>query len=274
MSNSDEITKQHLLKINTDLARENAMLKRQVSNLIYEIERTRLDYSCLRGLGAPFTKGVSKCWLPFLTEEFQKPYSIKLFKVIKNEYITAKVFPHITEVLRAFRLCSYKSVKVVILGQDPYYNGRADGLAFSVSDGLSTPPSLRNILSEIEDDLCKEVITTDLSLWATQGVLLLNTVLTVREGLPQSHANLGWEVFTDNVIKKLSSEKEGLVFLLWGRSAQLKCKHVDINKHTVISCSHPSPLSVTKTTKPFKGSKCFSQTNDALKRMGNTEILW
>jgi uracil-DNA glycosylase len=183
-----------------------------------------------------------------------------------------KIFPSNRNILRAFELTPFNDVKVVILGQDPYYRkGQAQGLAFSVPNEIRLPPSLRNIYKELESDLGIKRDRGDLTDWATQGVLLLNTTLTVEEGSPDSHKNLGWRKLTKEVITTLNDERERLVFILWGAKAQAFATYLDSDKHCVIMSTHPSPLSAHRG---FFGSKPFSKTNVYLKNNGLPEILW
>ena len=189
----------------------------------------------------------------------------------------AVVYPRAAEVFTALNLCPFDKVKVVICGQDPYHGpDQADGLAFSVQPGVALPPSLKNIFSELVDDmLLPQPMNGNLEAWAKEGVLLLNTVLTVRKGEANSHKGCGWEDFTDEIIQVLNNQKkDGIVFLLWGNPAAKKAARVDSVKHTIIRTSHPSPLGATKTDSPFLSSRCFSKTNDALTRMGHYPIDW
>jgi uracil-DNA glycosylase len=185
------------------------------------------------------------------------------------------VYPPLQEIFTAFNLCPLEKVKVVIVGQDPYHGpGQGHGLAFSVRKGLKPPPSLQNVFREVMADVgIAEPSHGNLEHWGREGVLLLNTVLSVRRGEANSHAKRGWEDFTDCVIKELNEHHEGLVFLLWGNPAAKKAGNID-PKHTVIRTSHPSPLGATKTSTPFLGSRCFSRTNAALALMGKDPIDW
>lgn len=189
----------------------------------------------------------------------------------------ATIYPPAEDVFAAFELCPFDSVKVVIVGQDPYHGpGQGHGLAFSVRKGVNPPPSLQNIFREARNDVSiPKPAHGNLEHWAQQGVLLLNTVLTVRQGEANSHKGQGWEEFTDQVIQALNDDKDkGLVFLLWGNPAAKKAETVDATKHTIIRTSHPSPLGATKTSSPFLGSHCFSQANEALVKMGHAPIDW
>ena len=212
-------------------------------------------------------------WNPILRQEFKKPYWIELQNYIFDQRASHMVFPAHPDVFRAFHLTSFATLKVVILGQDPYHGvGQANGLCFSVSPGVSFPPSLQNIFKELEDDLgVSKPQSGDLAAWAEQGILLLNTTLTVRQGAPASHQGKGWETFTDEVIRCISQKKEKIVFVLWGASARRKKSLIDVTKHTCIESVHPSPLSAYRG---FFGSKPFSRINQLLRQQGITEIDW
>ena len=212
-------------------------------------------------------------WNPILRQEFKKPYWIELQNYILDQRASHMVFPAHLDVFRAFHLTSFANLKVVILGQDPYHGvGQANGLCFSVSPGVSFPPSLQNIFKELEDDLgISKPQSGDLAAWAEQGILLLNTTLTVRQGAPASHQGKGWETFTDKVIRCISQTKEKIVFVLWGASARRKKSLIDVTKHTCIESVHPSPLSAYRG---FFGSKPFSRINQLLRQQGITEIDW
>lgn len=217
---------------------------------------------------------LEKSWSAHLGDEFKKTYMQELQTFLKSEEKAGKtIFPDHEHILEAFRLTPFDHVKVVILGQDPYHGaGQAHGLAFSVRPGVKPPPSLVNIFKELSSDLNLKIPESGcLESWAREGVLLLNTVLTVEEGKAGSHHNKGWEKFTDKVIEVLNHEKKHLVFILWGSPAQKKAAKVDTSKHHVLKCVHPSPLSVYRG---FHGSKPFSQTNAYLKQMGMKEINW
>jgi uracil-DNA glycosylase len=195
----------------------------------------------------------------------------------EEEASGAIIYPRADDVFRALNLCPFDKVKVVICGQDPYHgSGQADGLAFSVQQGVNLPPSLKNIFCELVDDmLLPQPMHGNLDRWANEGVLLLNTVLTVRQGEANSHKGRGWEEFTDAVIQGLNDQKDdGIVFLLWGNPAAKKAARVDSIKHSIIRTSHPSPLGATKTDSPFLSSRCFSKANDALAKMGQDPIDW
>ncbi|MBE5756176.1 MAG: uracil-DNA glycosylase [Clostridiales bacterium] len=216
---------------------------------------------------------LSAKWLEFLKDEFEKTSYKNLRAFLKEEYANKTIYPNMYDIFNAFRVTPFDEVKVVLLGQDPYHNvGQAMGLSFSVPDNITPPPSLVNIYKEIESDLG---ITTkksgNLTRWASQGVLLLNAVLTVRENQAGSHRNKGWEIFTDSVIKKLSDNKEHLVFLLWGNYARAKKTLIDKSKHLILECAHPSPLSAYNG---FFGCKHFSKTNEFLEKNNINKINW
>ena len=211
-------------------------------------------------------------WLEIIENEKQKDYYKSLKEEIDKRYETSKVFPEKKNIFKAFSLSKIEDLKVVILGQDPYHGfGQAQGLSFSTPANIKNPPSMVNILKEINDDLGKKSICEDgdLTPWATQGVLLLNTILTVEESLPKSHHNLGWEIFTDNIIKYISDNCNDVVFILWGSPAISKSKLIDKKKHHILTSPHPSPLS---SYRGFFGSKHFSKTNEILKNLGKKEI--
>lgn len=212
-------------------------------------------------------------WKAVLANEFEKDYFVRLTDFVKQEYKTKVVYPPASKIFAAFDTTPFKEVKVVILGQDPYHGpGQANGLSFSVNDGIRFPPSLQNIYKELEDDLKQPVPTSgDLSAWANQGVLMLNATLTVEASKAGSHQKKGWETFTDAVIEKLNQEKENVVFILWGSYAQKKGAKIDRHKHYVIESAHPSPLSVYRG---FWGSKPFSKTNEYLKSKNIAPIHW
>jgi uracil-DNA glycosylase len=217
---------------------------------------------------------IEESWKTVLSDEFQKPYFKELSAFVREEYQKEKIYPHPKNVFRAFAFMPFTAVRVVILGQDPYHGtAQAHGLSFSVQEGVSNPPSLRNIYKEIESDIGITPVTSsgDLSRWATQGVLLLNATLTVRAGRAGSHQDKGWEIFTDAVIQKLSDEREHLVFILWGNYARAKGEKIDREKHCVIESAHPSPFSAHNG---FFGSKPFSKTNEYLLAHGMSPIDW
>jgi uracil-DNA glycosylase len=215
-------------------------------------------------------------WKEILNDELQKPYYVELTDEVKRLYIAKKgfIFPKESEVYRAFDLCPFDEINVVILGQDPYpTRGHANGLCFSVEPSVRPfPKSLNNIFKEIKDDLGKQIPSNgNLERWAKQGVLLLNTILTVEEGRPDSHKNVGWEKFTDAVIRKINSEKEGIVIMLWGSKAISKEEMIDKSKHFILKSVHPSPLSAYRG---FFGCKHFSKSNEFLRMMEKPEIDW
>lgn len=218
---------------------------------------------------------LESAWRNILQNELGKKYMMNLSAYVKTESVKGTIFPPLSEVFTAFKLCPYDKVKVVILGQDPYHGpGQAHGLAFSVKRGVSAPPSLKNIFKEAHNDVGINIPAHGcLEDWAKQGVLLLNTCLTVRSGQANSHQGQGWEQFTDAVVRELD-RKEGLVFILWGNPAQTKCKAITASKHHIIKSSHPSPLGAAKTAQPFLGSRCFSRCNTALESIGKTPIDW
>lgn len=205
--------------------------------------------------------------------ESQKEYYQKLHKIIDQEYQTKTIYPPKQQIFRALNLCNFDDVKVVILGQDPYHGpNQANGLSFSVEAGTKLPPSLRNIFNELVEDIkCEYPSSGDLSKWGKQGVLLLNTTLTVKEGQPMSHVGIGWETFTDAVLRYLNEKSTPIVFILWGKHAQSKKKLIDQNKHFVIESAHPSPLSARRG---FFGSSPFSKTNEFLISKGLEPIDW
>ena len=213
-------------------------------------------------------------WEDIIDLEKQKDYYKSLEKEINKRYETTTVFPEKQNIFKAFSLTKLDNIKVVILGQDPYHGfGQAQGLAFSTPANIKNPPSMQNILKEIQSDLGKKSICEDgdLTPWAKQGVLLLNTILTVEEAKPKSHHNLGWEVFTDNVIKYISDNCEDTIFILWGGPAISKTKLIDTKKHHILTAPHPSPLS---SYRGFFGCKHFSKTNDILKSLNKEAIIW
>ncbi|WP_066159952.1 uracil-DNA glycosylase [Aliarcobacter skirrowii] len=213
-------------------------------------------------------------WEDIIDLEKQKDYYKSLEKEINKRYETTTVFPEKQNIFKAFSLTKLDNLKVVILGQDPYHGfGQAQGLAFSTPSNIKNPPSMQNILKEINSDLGKKSICEDgdLTPWAKQGVLLLNTILTVEEAKPKSHHNLGWEVFTDNVIKYISDNCEDTIFILWGSPAISKTKLIDRKKHHILTAPHPSPLS---SYRGFFACKHFSKTNDILKSLNKEAIIW
>jgi uracil-DNA glycosylase len=212
-------------------------------------------------------------WETFFKEEQGKEYYKKLMNEIDKAYENSVVFPAKDKIFYAFSLTPLENLKVVILGQDPYHGvGQAQGLAFSTPSNITNPPSMRNMLKEIEDDIGSSVCQNgDLSSWAENGVLLINAILTVEESKPKSHHKLGWEIFTDNLIKFISSNCKDVVFILWGSSAIKKEKIINKAKHHILSGVHPSPLSAYRG---FFGCKHFSKTNKILKSLGKKEIIW
>jgi len=212
-------------------------------------------------------------WRDTLALEFTKPYFRTLSKAVETAYANEIVYPKPEDLFRAFSLCPPTDVNVVILGQDPYHReGQAHGLAFSVPEGVRRPPSLRNIYKELAGDLGNPLRTTgDLTDWATQGVLLLNTTLTVLPGKPGSHHGLGWETFTDMVITTIANERSHVVFLLWGKYAEAKRHLIDETEHCVLTAPHPSPLSAYTG---FFGCQHFSTTNEYLRAHGKEVIRW
>lgn len=217
---------------------------------------------------------INSSWKEKLKEEFDKSYFVNLVEFVKSEYATHRCFPNDNLIFSAFDYCPFNDIKVVIIGQDPYHGfGQANGLCFSVNDGVTFPPSLINIFKEIEQDLKLPIpISGNLERWARQGVLLLNATLTVRESEAGSHQKKGWEEFTDAVIKKISDEKKHVVFLLWGGFAKKKGAKIDRTKHFVLETGHPSPLSANRGL--WFGNKHFSATNSFLKSKNFKEIEW
>ncbi len=214
-------------------------------------------------------------WQTLLSDEIQKPYFQDLINFVDDEYKNHTCYPPKDLIFSAFNYCDFKDVKVVIIGQDPYHGkGEANGLCFSVNDGIRIPPSLRNIFREMTDDLGELFFPTsgNLEFWAKQGVLLLNASLTVREDIPNSHKHLKWNFFTDAVIQKISDQKEHVVFLLWGSFAHKKGLKIDRNKHLVLESGHPSPMSANQGK--WFGNKHFSKTNEYLKANNLPAIEW
>lgn len=215
---------------------------------------------------------ITKSWANVLQNEFEKPYFKQLQEFLEQEYATYTIYPEMENIFNALNVVKYEDVKVVIIGQDPYHEpNQAHGLAFSVQDGVEIPPSLVNIYKEIESDLgitCKK--TGNLLRWAKQGVLLLNTSLTVRRGQANSHRGKGWEIFTNEIIKFLSKREKPVVFLLWGSNAQAFAPQI-AKHHLILKAPHPSPLSAYRG---FLGCKHFSKTNEFLKSQNQTPIDW
>lgn len=211
-------------------------------------------------------------WTEILAPIKDTEYFETLWRNVEEEYATTKCFPPKNQIFRAIELTPFDEVEVVIIGQDPYHNDfQANGLCFSVSDQVKAPPSLKNIFTELKDDLGIVKTNNELDSWAKQGVLLLNATLTVRAHEPNSHKDLGWEKFTDFIIKEISDKKENVVFVLWGAFAQKKASLIDETKHFIIQSAHPSPFSVYRG---FYGSKPFSKINDYLKLKGKKPIDW
>ncbi|GAA0881026.1 uracil-DNA glycosylase [Algoriphagus jejuensis] len=212
-------------------------------------------------------------WKNSLQERFEEDFFKRLSSFVQNEYQDQLVFPPSSEVFNAFQLCPLESVKVVILGQDPYHGlGQAHGLSFSVKAGVPFPPSLRNILKEIQTDVGMEMPPDgDLTRWAKQGVFLLNATLTVRANQAGSHQNKGWELFTDHVIRVINSHRTNVVFMLWGSYAQKKAELIDSERHLILKAPHPSPLSAYRG---FMGCRHFSQANQYLEEKGIAPIKW
>ncbi|UII20028.1 uracil-DNA glycosylase [Fulvivirga ligni] len=216
---------------------------------------------------------IADSWKNKLSQEFDKPYFLELVEFVKKEYQQHTVYPPGKEIFNAFDHCSFEDTRVVIIGQDPYHGlGQANGLCFSVRDGIRKPPSLVNIFKEINAETGKPIPDSgNLERWAEQGVLLLNATLTVRANTAGSHQNKGWEEFTDAVIKTVSEEKDGVVFLLWGSYAQNKGSIIDENKHCVLKSAHPSPFAAHRG---FFGNEHFNKTNEYLQAKGKRVINW
>ncbi len=217
---------------------------------------------------------LEKSWKFRLLPEFYKPYMQNLFEFLQAEKSAGKViYPPDSEIFYALNACPFEDVRVVILGQDPYHGaGQAHGLCFSVRRGVALPPSLKNIYKELQSDCgVAPALDGDLTSWANQGVLLLNTVLTVESGKPESHRGEGWEQFTDRILEALNSEREGLVFVLWGSNAQSKAGLIDGHRHLILKAPHPSPLSAYRG---FFGCGHFSKINAWLKGHGSQPIVW
>lgn len=212
-------------------------------------------------------------WQEILQDEFEKDYYKDLRKLLIEEYKHYEIFPKAENIFNAFHYTAYKDLKVLILGQDPYHNvGQAHGLAFSVKDGVKIPPSLQNIYKELNSDLGIPIANTGyLKSWADEGIMLLNTTLTVRAHQPMSHAKIGWEIFTNAVIEKISEKKEPVVYILWGNHAKARKKFINNENHLIIEGVHPSPLSANKG---FFGSKPFSRANEFLRERGVTPPSW
>ncbi len=216
---------------------------------------------------------IEESWKSLLEEEFDKPYFVELVNYLHKERNDGKtIYPPGPLIFNAFNLTPFDQVKVVIIGQDPYHGpGQAQGLSFSVPEGIPLPPSLQNIFKEMGNDLSVNISRSGcLEDWAHQGVFLLNSVLTVRAGQPTSHGNIGWQRFTDEVIKTISERKEGIIFLLWGNYARSKRELIDTSKHFILEAAHPSPLA----RGAFFGCRHFSKTNEILISQGKSPIMW
>ena len=215
---------------------------------------------------------INNDWDNVLKEEYNKEYFKNLMSFVDDEYNNKTIYPEYSNIFNALKHTSYNDVLVVILGQDPYHGDReAHGLSFSVLEGVKMPPSLRNIFKELKSDLDIDRTNTDLTDWADQGVLLLNSILTVLKDTPLSHKNKGWEIFTDKIIEKLGEREKPMVFILWGSYARSKKDLIKNKNHLIIESAHPSPLSARRG---FFGSKPFSKTNEFLKENGMNEIKW
>lgn len=216
---------------------------------------------------------IAQDWKEILQPEFDKPYFRELTDFVRQEYASRQVFPRAGNIFRAFDKCPFDRLKVVVIGQDPYHGeGQANGLCFSVADGIPFPPSLQNIFQEVSSDLNRPIPTSgNLDRWAEQGVLLLNAVLTVRAHEAASHAGRGWETFTDAVVRAIAERKQGIVYLLWGSYAQRKGAIADPTRNCILKAVHPSPLSAYRG---FIGCRHFSQANAYLRSQGQTEIDW
>ncbi len=216
---------------------------------------------------------IAEDWKELLADEFDKPYFEELTDFVRREYASRIIYPKGRNIFRAFDKCPFDRLKVVIIGQDPYHgDGQANGLCFSVNDGVPFPPSLRNIFTEISRDTGAGVPASgNLDRWAEQGVLLLNAVLTVRAHEAASHSGRGWEQFTDAVVRAISERRDGIVYMLWGNYAQRKGAMVDPTRNLVLKCAHPSPLSANNG---FFGCRHFSRANEYLSAIGKTPIEW
>jgi uracil-DNA glycosylase len=215
---------------------------------------------------------ISMTWTEVLAPIKNTDYFKNLWQTVKEEYASAQCFPPKEQIFRALELTPFEDIEVVIIGQDPYHGDfQANGLCFSVSDKVSAPPSLKNIYKELKDDLGIERASNELDSWAQQGVLMLNATLTVRAHSPNSHKDLGWDTFTNFIIKEISEKKENVVFVLWGAFAQKKEELIDSSKHFILKSAHPSPFSVYRG---FYGSRPFSKINDYLKSKGKKTIFW
>ncbi len=235
---------------------------------------TRLSGCFIIFTPTPMKVIIAESWQPYLQPEFDKPYFKPLAEFIRDEYTTQQVYPPGKLIFNAFDQCSFTDTRVIILGQDPYHGaGQANGLAFSVSEGVPKPPSLVNVFKEIQDDLGTPIPKSgNLERWAKQGVLLLNSTLTVRAGQAGSHQGKGWETFTDAIIRLMSTEKQHVVFMLWGAYAQKKGAVIDTAKHCVLTAKHPSPMAANYGG--WFGNKHFSQANEYLLGQGLPPIEW
>lgn len=212
-------------------------------------------------------------WDRILEDEFKKDYYLKLREFLKKEYFTQTIFPDMYDIFNVFKYTDYKDVKVLILGQDPYHDdGQAHGLAFSVQPGIKTPPSLLNMYKELKEEMGLYIPNNGyLKSWADQGIMLLNTALTVRAHQANSHRNMGWEIFTDNVIKYLNDRQDPIIFVLWGANARKKKDFIDQTRHYVLEAPHPSPLSAHRG---FFGCGHFLKINEILENLGKDKIDW
>lgn len=217
---------------------------------------------------------IDESWKSRLIDEFQKPYFSELTNFVRNEYISTSCYPPGSEIFSAFDHCKFDDLKVVIIGQDPYHGfGQANGLCFSVKEGIPHPPSLRNIFKEVQSDIGKPYPESgNLEQWADQGILLLNATLTVRANQAGSHQNKGWEEFTDHIIQLISDKKKNVIFLLWGGYAKRKIKLIDTTKHHVLTSGHPSPLSANRGL--WFNNKHFGKTNFLLEQAGLEPVVW
>ena len=215
---------------------------------------------------------ISEKWKKILHSEFSKDYFKNLNNFLIEEYKNYTVYPKKEHIFAAINKTEFEKVKIVIIGQDPYHaKNQANGIAFSVNDNITNPPSLKNILKELADDLNKDTKHVNLVDWANQGVLLLNSILTVRESFPGSHKNKGWEIFTDFLIERLVNERKNLIFIIWGAQAKKKIKSINLTNHYILESPHPSPLS---SYRGFFGCKHFSKANKILRNLNKKEIKW
>ena len=215
---------------------------------------------------------ISEKWKKILHSEFSKDYFKNLNNFLIEEYKNYTVYPKKEHIFAAINKTEFEKVKIVIIGQDPYHGkNQANGIAFSVNDNITNPPSLKNILKELADDLNKDTKHVNLVDWANQGVLLLNSILTVRESFPSSHKNKGWEIFTDFLIESLVNERKNLIFIIWGAQAKKKITSIDLSNHYILESPHPSPLS---SYRGFFGCKHFSKANKILRNLNKKEIKW